>query len=323
MISKLDEFMFLMGLENTYMPNEYWAPIFHYTSPSGMTSILFDDSEKITLWASRFDCLNDISEGTIAEQVFLEVCQELHDDNQISDELYALISKVAPARTILVHTTSNHTTRVTRAECDRFITSFSKNPDSLAMWNYYSKGSKYEGFNLGFEPSFVMGSLNHSFCDKEIVTHIYPVIYRKEEQKALIRPLILKLHELYQQGYGESHETSIRYVVSNQLTDWKLIFKREYFQHEEEVRIITDVAKRTKDCVPLEPATAIKYRHNCGYFIPYIELKLDKECLTDVNIGPLQCDVTQKENQKVVLEEMLSAHGYSAIENYSKIPVRY
>lgn len=45
----LDEFQILMGLDISYMPEKYREDIFHYTSPVGFKSILFDDKEDITL----------------------------------------------------------------------------------------------------------------------------------------------------------------------------------------------------------------------------------------------------------------------------------
>ena len=48
------------------------------------------------------------------------------------------------------------------------------------------------------------------------------------------------------------------------VTDWSLIFKKECFEHEKEVRLIVDIAKNT----PIE----IKYRNNYGYVIPFIEM---------------------------------------------------
>ena len=42
-----------------------------------------------------------------------------------------------------------------------------------------------------------------------------------------------------------------------------------------------------------------------------------------VNVGPLNCPEEQKSQQVKVIEEFLKVHGYSAIVDYSKIPVRY
>lgn len=128
----------------------------------------------------------------------------------------------------------------------------------------------------------------------------------------MIKDLLIRLRDYY----DKEQETSIRYIISNKLTDWLLVFKSEYFQHEEEVRVVVDVAKR-EDRIP------VKYRINAGYVVPYIELKLDKDVVSYADFGPLQCDETMKKHQVEVMEEMLERGGYTSIVEYSKIPVRY
>lgn len=310
MLSKLDEFLQLMGTD-VYMPEEYYRDIFHYTSPSGFTSILTEDSSRISIWASRYDCLNDISEGELVQARYEEVCKELLESGEISGYLYELFSNILPARTVLIPIIENNTTYFEREECDYYICSFSKNSDSLAMWNYYSKGNKYEGFNIGFNAT-IKETIAEYFKPKEAVAEIYPVIYERKEQKDLIKALLLKMKTLY----SKEQETSIRYVISNKLTEWRLVFKNDYFKHEEEVRIVVKVPEKGE-------AIPVKYRISVGYMIPYIELNLNKSVVSYVNIGPLNCPEKQKSQQVKVMEEFLKMHGYHAIADYSKIPVRY
>ncbi len=320
MMSKLDEFEILMGFDNKYMPTEYNEyDIFHYTSPEGFKSILTTDKRNAILWASRFDCLNDMSEGTIAEKMFKQVCEEMLDDEEITDEMYSLVYNLSATKTILIPIHKGEKTVITRPEYDAYVASFSEDSDSLAMWSYYSKGNKYEGYNIGFCPEEIMNSLESMFFDKEIKAEIFPIVYAEKEQKNYIRSLILEL----QKHYAEECKNQIRCIISNQLCKWKLIFKSEYFQHEKEVRIIVYVGKRTKDGVPAPSPIEIKYRTNCGLIIPYIELQIEKTAVTFATIGPLYCDETQKKSQKAVLYEMLAANGCCALEQISNIPVRF
>ena len=312
MLSKLDEFQRRLKMDTDYMPSEYENDLFHYTSPTGFSSIMFGDLEQVTLWASRYDCLNDASEGTVVEEVYQEVCKELRDKDEITEYLYQLFIKVKTARTILLDSGKGEKTKKTRPEYDRYVCSFSKNKDSLSMWNYYSKGNKYEGFNIGFYPHNIKESLKRLLGDKEAEFHIYPVIYSRSEQKRLIKKMLIKLRD----NYDTEQESSIRYIISNRLSVWRLVFKHEFFQHEEEVRIVVDVAKR-------EEKVPVKHRMNAGYIVPYIELKLKKCDMSYVNFGPLQCDEEQKKHQENVMEEMLEFKGYSALVDYSHIPVRY
>lgn len=312
MLSKLDQFQILLAMDASYMPSEYGRDIYHYTSPAGFMSILFGNQDNAILWASRYDCLNDMSEGSVAEEILHEVCDDLLNEGELTQELHHLFSVVKPARTILLPHYEGDALRITRSECDRYICSFSKNDDSLAMWNYYSKGSKYEGFNIGFFPSGIETSLKSFSYGKEAAFHIYPVIYDKSEQKRLVRRLLTQLVE----HYAKDQETSIRYIIANRLLDWSLVFKRECFQHEEEVRVIVDVAKQEKS-IPVE------YRIASGYIVPYIKLPLDKSDVSYAIFGPLQCGEDQKQHQLKVMEEMMEAKGYSVLVEASKVPVRY
>ena len=101
-LSKLDDFKLLLKKDADYMPAEYENDLFHYTSPTGFSSIMSGDLEQVTLWASRYDCLNDASEGTVVEEVYQEVCKELRDRDEITEYLYQLFIKVKTARTILL-----------------------------------------------------------------------------------------------------------------------------------------------------------------------------------------------------------------------------
>lgn len=312
MLSHLESFELLLRMDVNYMPEEFEQDIYHYTSSGGFSSILLGNTEKVILWASRYDCLNDASEGKVVEEVFHEVCSELKDRGEISEYLYELFYNVKPARTISIVYGKGNQIKPSRPECNRFVCSFSKCKDSLAMWNYYSKGNKYEGFNIGFKPICIKESLKKFLEGKKARVYVYPVIYDKLEQKLLIEKMLLELKE----NYDYNQETSIRCIISNRLTEWSLVFKQDYFQHEEEVRIIVDVAKSEKE-VP------VKYRVSGGYVVPYIELELKKKDVSCVSFGPLQCEEEQRKYQLQVMQEMLKANGYSVMAKYSQIPVRY
>jgi len=310
--SDWDFFRFMLGYDNEYMPDEYLGELFHYTSPNGFLSILNGRPDKASIWASRFDCLNDASEGTVAYTVYQDVCQELKGCGKITSELYSILIDIVPANIVTIVKIKDDKVTVRDLECNRFVCSFSKNCDSLAMWNYYSKGSKYEGFNIGFTSDAIDESLSEYLQDKEATFHIYPVIYGKQDQKKIISEFLLKVSELC----TEKDKQSVQETVAEQLTLWGLIFKSEYFKHEEEVRIIVDVAKREK-------AIAIRYRTNSGYIVPYIELELNKDNISEVYFGPLQCSDDQKKHQIAVMADFLEQSGYDVIVGSSRIPVRY
>ena len=302
-----------LAMNANYMPKEFDGNIFHYTSPQGFQSILFGDRLDTVLWASRYDCLNDSSEGSVAEEVFKETVQELFEQQTINEEQYKLFSSVKTAKTILIYREINGDLKFERVECDRYICSFSKDKDSLAMWNYYTKGNRYEGFNIGFHSQHLKQELEDYFIGTNVSLNVYPVIYKKSEQKELIKTTLLIIKDLY----SKEESLRIKSILSSRLVDWGLIFKKEYFEHEKEVRIIINVSKK-------ETRIPIQYRINSGYVIPYIQLKLEKYNVSYVTLGPLQYEERNLKHQVGVMKEMLKSTGYNlANVDYSKIPIRY
>lgn len=93
-MSLLDMFILKMSPNNTFLPNEYNDVIYHYISSFGFDSILFNEKNFINFWASRYNCLNDYSEGEIVLPLYKEVCNELLNDKLITYDLYNLIINI-------------------------------------------------------------------------------------------------------------------------------------------------------------------------------------------------------------------------------------
>ena len=260
----------------TYMPQEPICEIYHYTSLNSIKSILFDDKdiENITLWASRYDCLNDVSEGSIAQKVYLDICYELYKRKEINEELFEFLKEITETDKSLFYKEINNTVKGQYLPNDRYITSFSLNGDSLAMWNYYSKGSKNEGCNIMMLASELYEGLLKTCNNKVVKINTYPVIYDKAKQKDIVRSFLKQALEFY-----NIHKNEIKNIISDFLLDCGLIFKSEHFKHEEEVRIIVDIPKSTSETALGNNFFEVKYRVSYGYIVPYIELKIPKECL--------------------------------------------
>ena len=312
----LDMFLFTKQDEYPYMPEKIkdLTEIYHYTSPSGLLSI-FGEKGKVTLWASRYDCLNDMSEGTIAHAVYQKVCLELKENQKISEEVFQLFSAIKPCNTSIIGSNDKGKISSIEMECNRYICSFSRNSDSLAMWNYYSKGDKYEGFSIGFCAFMMEENLTDKWRQMNAEVSIYPVVYDEQKQKEMIEKYLLVLNEYYK----EENQKKIENSISARLREWGLIFKSEYFKHEQEVRIIVDIPLKDKS----DDNSPVKYRMANGLIIPYIELKFEEKAVQSVCFGPLTCTPQQKMMQVQVMEEYLTAMGCHACVDYSKIPVRF
>lgn len=311
--SLLDRFTEKLEFETVMPLSPYNGEVYHYSSLGNVNSILLG-KKGLCLWASRIDCLNDTSEGTLPEMRFAQACDELKADGRIDGRFYELIRDVHPNRTGLVLYTASGKTRPVRDEFKTYVTSFSEDSDALAMWNYYSKGSRYEGINIGISSCRLLSSLNSRQNQHgAVMALMVKVIYDEKEQLELIERVLLDLYENYEQGY----EYSVRYHIGTLLSNLKPVFKYACFSHEKEVRLFINVYRK------FESELRIEYRTCAGYVVPYIPLNFDRSVVSRITLGPgLESD-NQKAVQKKVVEEMLMNHGYQAVVAQSIIPVRY
>lgn len=84
--------------------------------------------------------------------------------------------------------------------------------------------------------------------------------------------------------------------------------------------MIVRVAKST---TTKKSPVAIKYRTKGMYVVPYIEMKIDKNCVSSVKIGPQQWNEQQKKHQSECIANLLKENQYSATVSCSEAPVRY
>ena len=311
MNKKLMDFLLISELSKDYLPKMPTGDVFHYTSSNTFDKILFEHKQ-VVLHASRYDLLNDTMEGIYILEVYKEACEELFEDHKISKNFLDVLLKARLSNKTLFPFTDSYTNVSTIEECDHYVVCFSTEDDHLPMWNYYSKGSFYEAVNIGFYPDDIFRHLTELFSDKHINVHISPIIYKEAEQKNLIKNFVLKLNEFFQ----EVEDKEIIDILSNRLFKWKLLFKSEKFEHENEVRIIVDVAKNKNDI-------NVKYRTYKGYIIPYIELEMPKSVVSTVKLGPLFLDEKGREEQIQILKQMLHKEGYDAYADASQIKIRY
>ena len=313
MSNLLDKFTLKLNVSALPRVEQYTGTIFHYTAISNINPILLND-KNVILWASRYDCLNDISEGTLPQVRFSEICKELRQSNRISKEFYDLIHEIKPTRTDLILPIIDNSIRPYRDRYDTYVTSFSEADDTLAMWNYYSKGRRYEGVNIGIHTQVLVDSLElNGNNEGKLKVRTLKVIYDDARQREIITTFVEELFSKYEPG----DESSVRYHVSTMLSSLKMLFKDKCFEHEKEVRVVVQVFEKFKSEIP------VKYRTYAGYIIPYIELPFDKGAVCQLTTGPMVCTEQQKELQQSVIREMMESHDYNVSVKCSEIPVRY
>lgn len=292
--------------------------LYHYTSIAGFNSILFNNRDKVTLWATRYDCVNDKSEEVLINDIFNEVCNDLKDKKAISQEEFDLIKDCKPSKEVLFigpHKKEGYNCSY-YSEFDRYICCFSTEADSLPMWNYYSKNKKYMGYNIEFDLTELDDDINQQ-NGKNINIGYYAVIYKKGQQKKILKEFLLKLLK------SKPNQKMCQDTISEILSDCSILFKHKCFKYEKEARMIIDVPKNISEDALQENKINVKYRFHDGLMIPYIELELAKKCVSGVNAGPLLWEENEKEHQKLILMKALKDNGYRENVNCSQLPVRY
>lgn len=300
--------------------------VFHYTSPDGLLGILGKDGP--TLRFSQYNSLNDTTEGIHIIEIYRCVCKELLDEGEIDSSFCNLIYDIVPIDEEIfiydqisfntIYKTNSPTSLADRCISKRYqkyICCFSKNRDSLPMWNYYTKGNQYEGYNIEFCFHKTETFDIQSDSGNEYHFELCSVTYLDKEKKVLIRKVVKKLYEFAQQDPQEDVFSEIKYLLSEFLKHLSLKFKQEYFQHEEEVRAILTVPE---DSTQFE----VKYRSNAGYIVPYIEISFPREIVRGITVGPLLNDKTALENIKRFAKDRGYIINDKDIQS-SGIPIRY
>lgn len=310
-----EHILLIYALGDSKLRYNGWKPIYHYTSPNGLLGIL--QKEKPILWFSRFDSLNDTSEGTYIVDVYKNVCEKLYEKQEIDKPFYVAIKDIQPDVKEVFSYKSEFNANETKGKCQEFesyICSFSKTRDSLPMWNYYSKNNRYEGYNIGFSFNNTQDTGVQSSFEKGYFFSLLCVIYNNEKQEEIIREEILRFYKEIEDFENEIQ--SIKTAVAVFLKDLSLIFKKPFFAHEKEIRAVIRLPKEEHKDFP------VKYRNMNGYIVPYIEVAFEKEDVCGITIAPLHNDVLAKNN----LEKMMVYFGYNLtlkdIKN-SEIPIRY
>lgn len=248
--------------------------LYHYTSGQGIFGIINSSS----LHCSNVNFLNDPSEQTYFNTIINKVIENSKDCKQIFEALY----NQSYQDSILGFN-------------DQYIVSFSKNSDSLSMWNYYSKGN---GYNLGFDLDLIF----KRNIERNLIIQKLEMIYEFDEQYSLLKRYMkttkkkyLKYRNLLAQLNDEINEDNY-YNIENQkdqivqtfnedIFEFSLIFKHPAYKDEEEVRLL--IIEGGPDTLKKN----YKVSEN-GVFIEYIELKLDIELdLKSITTHPLNGNI--------------------------------
>lgn len=316
--------------EPSYMQAERYCDcndlqLFHYTSPDGLLGILQPDGTA-KLWFTQYDSLNDTKERTDILDFLKVYCELCVLEKRMGQEFADLIRRVSLSDEELISYPGDVATVIDLfgdgvdtytdfkyLPCYTYLCCFSRDPDLLPMWNYYTKSNRYEGYSVGFLSNLFQQE--ESF-EKGYSIELKRVLYSHREKSYLCDKLLLPLNEIYLDASADEKER-IAQIVEDKINSLQFVFKDPCFEHEKEVRAILKI--------PRNPVTSNnpfdrKYRNSNGYIVPYVEYPIPPNSVSSITVAPL----LQPEISKKNVESMLRQYGHShAYVQTSSVPIRF
>ena len=306
-----------------YFDLTYDGPVYHYTSPDGLLGIV--KNKGIVLRFTRYDCVNDLSEGKDVIRCFQIACEELLAANKISRDYYrsvleieldvsAVMSFNVDRHLNLAETDGEFCEAYEPQQCEAYICCFSKDDDSLPMWNYYSKKSVYQGYNVGIDADLMTRDnilSNTAAVSMEMVSMIY-------DEREKISDIGKVVEQVYKILSGDPEDECGKKIIRDELKKRMFRFKSQFFAHEHEIRFVLYVPVTTPEEAE-ESRLKIKYTSQNGYLIPFADLVYKKELLRSITVGPLM----EKEISIRTLETIKTNYHYNYRIATSEVPIRF
>ena len=269
--------------------------VYHYTSPIGLKNIL----ETKELWTSDFAFLNDKSETLYLYKALQSVLQKIELKKLLDDNFIQELERIKNSN--IEKPINNYY---------RYICSFSLNPDSLSLWNYYTKTASRTGYNICFSWASLKQNISNL---SRFETKCGKVVYDQDEQISILERTIVGYNSAYISAESDTERAGILSELDQAFNILSIYFKHPAFENEEEVRIC--LTQKTKPTISRQA----KYRESNGIFIPYINIGFPANAVRQIGISPLN----QGELSINGISSMLLDLEYTDVPiKVSKIPLR-
>ena len=267
--------------------------LYHYTNGNGFMGIM----ESSELHCSHISLLNDPSEHIYFDEVLNKVLLDSKGCKTIYDSLY-----------------NDSYFGGQYYNREYYVLSFSRNGDSLSMWNYYSNGN---GYNLGLNIENIIKNNTGKVGHVSRIELVYDEIEQYKLLKKYIESFKNELARIKKLGLNipdnsyEDDQLTMEFIDG--LISMRLRFKHSGYDREEEIRFLV-----TK---PEWIGRTNFYRiSKNGVVVEYIKLSFDiKKDLESITIHPLGNSL-HLEGLKRYLNSK-GMNGKLKLEN-SKLPFR-
>ena len=286
------------------LDNDKNSTIYHYTKPEKLLNILKSASIRF----SNALYLNDKDEIAYSYKLIVKLIDETPN---LETDVFEKIKNhfISKYKHIIDGEIDS------KIELEYFTTSFSSENDNLTLWNNYSKGKIYTGYNIGFNKDLLIKDM----IEKEFHPIYGSVIYDTKKQAKILTSIFKKWNTQIKnlsntrKNY-EVHLFDLIFELIDILSIVSLFFKNPQFNNEKEYRIVL------VNGVDIKSAKQTKIIEKNGLFIPYIEYNFSHNTVSNVNIGP----TLDERIFYASTNRMLMNYGYENIDvRKSKIPLRY
>ena len=310
--------------------------MYHYTSQNGFEGIVREDG--LHFWFSDTRYMNDSYELIDAKRFLMRAADDLLKEKKIDEEIYKYIGginyplkKFAGIKTVPTSGTAIRF-NISSAYYRKFVCCFSKEADSLPMWNYYLKGDQ-NGYAVGID----LDGVNTSDCeiigevkdesDFEIDQEIISILYDEEEKISIFKSEILD----FSRDMNENADNAIKKLecitrFQQAFEVYSCRFKDYHFAYEQEQRLSATVKESNRIYIDEKRRDDIKFRLSHGLAIPYFELYIPKkEVLKAISISP---KIGLNTDDKAAIDSMRSyllhlGYNHKIDIRCSEIPLRY
>ena len=286
------------------LDNDKNSTIYHYTKPEKLLNILKSASIRF----SNALYLNDKDEIAYSYKLIVKLIDETPN---LETDVFEKIKNhfISKYKHIIDGEIDS------KIELEYFTTSFSSENDNLTLWNNYSKGKSYTGYNIGFNKDLLIKDM----IEKEFHPIYGSVIYDTKKQAKILTSIFKKWNTQIKnlsntrKNY-EVHLFDLIFELIDILSIVSLFFKNPQFNNEKEYRIVL------VNGVDIKSAKQTKIIEKNGLFIPYIEYNFSHNTVSNVNIGP----TLDERIFYASTNRMLMNYGYENIDvRKSKIHLRY
>ncbi len=305
-------------------------PVFHYTSPNGLLSIIKNKSFRF----GDFRFFNDINELEYARKLIIECLNELrkisnHTFYDILESEFNEPTCYSNREEIFIYYKNldlselekNNLKLFPKSKYKTFVLCCSLDKDNMEMWNYYTKNNFGLGYNIQIDKQEFINQFTSLKCfknnDSVLKVHYLfsgKIIYDQFKQKEIIKRAINKFRLVWHdidkiEVMKEFKIDSLKQIVF--LFDiFSILMKAPYFENEHEFRFTFWLPE---DCDNLKYMNTIDNNFQLeiinGSFAPKIDIKVDDihKIITQINIGPYN----NQDFTELGLKELLKHFGFN------------